>query len=139
MLAHISFDGAHSCKATSAAPPCARGAHSGGIGCRARRTEGYATDVREGGGGGSGPHAYKVRGRGGNSQPSGQVKGGHQLQVRGARTQTSCHASVRAPPLPSGTPRSLLRLLHPELPPRRETSAAGDRDQTGLEKMMDDR
>lgn len=93
----------------------------------------------EGGGGGSGPHAYKVHGRGGNSQPSGQVKGGHQLQVRGARTQTSCHASVRAPPLPSGTPRSLLRLLHPELPPRRETSAAGDRDQTGLEKIMDDR
>lgn len=96
---------------------------------------------RQGGGGGrwgSGPRAYKVRsGRGGNSQPSHQVKGGHQLQVRGARTQTSCHASVRAPPLPSGTPRSLLRLLHPELPPRREASAAGDRDQTGLEKMTD--
>lgn len=43
----------------------------------------------------------------------------------------SCHASLRAPPAPSGSPRSLLRLLHPELPPRREASAAGDRDQTG--------
>lgn len=106
-----------------------------------RRTEGYATDVRErvdGGGWGwgvSGPRAYKVgSGRGGDSQPSGQVKGGHRLQVRGAPTQTSCHASVGAPPLPSGTPHSLLRLLHPELPPRRETSAAADREQTGLDE-----
>lgn len=117
------------------------GAHSGGIGCEEWRTEGYADDVREGRwvwgggvGGRSGPHAYKVRsGRGGSSQPSGQVKGAHQLQVRGARTQTSCHASVRPPAVPAGAPRALLRLLHPELPPGRETSAAGERHQTGGE------
>lgn len=85
-------------------------------------------------GGRSGPHAYKVRsGRGGSSQPSGQVKGAHQLQVRGARTQTSCHASVRPPAVPAGARRALLRLLHPELPPGRETSAAGERHQTGGE------
>ena len=105
----------------------------------AARGQQKGTPLTSGGVGVSGPRSYKVRsgqGGAGISQPSGQVKGGHRLQVRGARIQTSCHASLRAPPVPSGTPRSLLRLLHPELPPRRETSAAGGHDQTGLEKVM---
>lgn len=46
-------------------------------------------------------------------------------------SNTSSDASLFVPTVRPGTPRPLLRLLHPELPPRREKSPAGDWDQTG--------
>lgn len=50
---------------------------------------------------------------------------------RSDHPQTSRDASLLVPPVRPGTPRHLIRLLHPELPPWRETSAPRDRDQTG--------
>lgn len=43
----------------------------------------------------------------------------------------SSHVSLHAPPVRPGIHRPLLRLLHPELPPRRQESAAGLQPETG--------
>lgn len=106
--------------------------------CAWRAGERYDADVRRGCQSLLSGHSralYKWR-DGDGHQSSGQPGGGNLKAFRCAaltHTPTSSDASLPAPPVRPGTRRPLLRLLHPELPPGREESAAGGWKQTGLE------
>ena len=66
-----------------------------------------------------------------NRDISHQSSAGHNRCGRAHPQPASSDASLLVPPVRPGTHRALLRLLHPELPPRREAGAAGGWDQTG--------
>lgn len=121
-MAHIG------CTAPLAATPVrVRRVHARGLGFgRARGEPGNGTTLT----------SVAAVGRFCRATPARFISGGMERDISQAsltHTPTSNDASLPAPPVRPGTRRPLLRLLHPELPPGREESAAGGWEQTGLE------